>query len=155
MRTVLTFLVALAIVAAGGYRYWQHTTARPTAFKTAPILRGDLQLTISSTGVVQPEEVVDVGAQVAGMIKSLGPDPQDSTRTVDYGSAVEQGTVLANIDDSLYVTDVDQATASVEQAKANQQRAEADLQQLRAKLRQAERDWQRAQVMRRTPGTIT
>jgi HlyD family secretion protein len=63
--------------------------------------------------------------------------------------------VLANIDDSLYVTDVDQATASVEQAKANQQRAEADLQQLRAKLRQAERDWQRAQVMRRTPGTIT
>jgi HlyD family secretion protein len=155
MRKVLTFLVALAIVAAGAYWYWQRTAARPNAFKTAPIHRGELQVTISATGTVEPEEVVDVGAQVAGMIKSLGPDPQDSTRTVDYGSAVEQGTVLANIDDSLYVTDVDQATASVEQAKANQQRAEADLQQLRAKLRQAERDWQRAQVMRRTPGTIT
>jgi HlyD family secretion protein len=155
MRKVLTFLVMVAAVAGGGYWYVQRASARPIQFKTAPVLRGELQLTISATGVVQPEEVVDVGAQVAGMIKGLGEDPQDSMRTVDYGSAVEQGTVLARIDDALFVSDVDQAEASVEQAKANQQKAEADLQQLRAKLRQAERDWQRAQVMRRTPGTIT
>src|SRR5262249_24418942 len=137
MRKVLTFLIVVAALAGGGYWYAQRVAARPILFKTAPILRGELQLTISATGVVQPEEVVDVGAQVAGQIKSLGPDPQDSNRTVDYGSVVEQGTVLARIDDALYASDVDQALASVEQAKANQQRAEADLQQLRAKLRQA------------------
>src|SRR4029079_14023628 len=116
MRKVLTFLLSIAVVAARGVLYWQRAAARPVHFKTAPVLRGELQLTISATGVVQPEEVVDVGAQVAGMIKSLGPDPQDSIRTVDYGSAVEQGTVLARIDDALFVSDVDQQLASVEQA---------------------------------------
>src|SRR5262245_7274159 len=155
MRSILTLGVVAAVLAGGGYWYSQRVSVRLSQFKTAPIHRGELQVTISATGTVEPEEVVDVGAQVAGMIKSLGPDPQDSTRTVDYGSTVEQGTVLARVDDALYVSDVDQANASVEQAKANQQRAEADLQQLRAKLRQAERDWQRAQVMRRSPGTIT
>src|SRR5262245_25664812 len=155
MRKFLTFVLAVAVLAVGGYWYWARAGTRPATFRTAPVHRGELQVTISATGTVEPEEVVDVGAQVAGMIKSLGADPNDSTRTVDYGSAVEQGTVLASIDDSLFVSDVDQATASVDQAKANQQKAEADLQQLRAKLRQAERDWQRAQLMRRTPGTIT
>ena len=155
MRRMMLFLLAVAVVAGGGYGYWVRASAKPASFRTAPVHRGELQVTISATGTVEPEEVVDVGAQVAGQVKSLGQDPQDSHRTVDYGSAVEEGTVLAQIDESLYASDVDQSLASVEQAKANQQRAEADLQQLRAKLRQAERDWQRAQVMRRSPGTIT
>jgi HlyD family secretion protein len=151
----MLLLVVFAVVGGVGYGYWARANTRPASFRTAPIHRGELQVTISATGTVEPEEVVDIGAQVAGQIKSLGQDPQDSQRTVDYGSAVEEGTVLARVDEALYASDVDQATAGVEQAKANQQRAEADLQQLRAKLRQAERDWQRAQVMRRSPGTIT
>ena len=122
MRRLLIFLVVLGALAGGGYWYWQRATARPVSFKTAPVHRGELQLTISATGTAEPEEVVDVGAQVAGQVKSLGPDPQDSMRTVDYGTAVEQGTVLARIDDALYVSDVDQALASVEQAKARRKK---------------------------------
>src|SRR5438093_5713479 len=155
MRRVLTLLAVVDLAGGAGAWYWRFGQKPATTFRTVPAQRGNLRVTISATGTVEPEEVVDVGAQVAGQVKSLGPDPQDSMRTVDYGTAVEQGTVLARIDDALYASDVDQSLASVEQAKANQQRAEADLQQLRAKLRQAERDWQRAQVMRRTPGTIT
>jgi HlyD family secretion protein len=107
------------------------------------VKRGDLLVSISATGTVEPEEVIDVGAQIAGQIVSFGKDA--AGRTVDYGSVVEEGTVLAKIDDSLYSADAAQAEAQVQSGRATLQRAEADLGQLRAKLHQAERDWQRAQ----------
>ena len=36
--------------------------------------RGNLIATISATGTVEPEEVIDVGAQVAGRIVEFGKD---------------------------------------------------------------------------------
>lgn len=137
----------LALLAAGAWFYFkggpqQEQTA---AFRTAKVERGDLQVFISATGTLEPEEVVDVGAQVAGQILSFGTDSQG--KAVDYGSLVEEGTVLARIDDSLYAAEAAQAEAQVHSARANLQRAEADLEQLKAKLQQAERDWKRAQKL--------
>jgi len=114
-------------------------------FRTAPVKRGDLVAAISATGTVEPEEVIDVGAQVAGRIIEFGKG--ENGKTVDYGSAVQAGTVLARIDDALYAADVTMAAAQLQQAKAGVQRAEADLAQMQAKLYQAERDWQRAQEL--------
>jgi len=110
----------------------------PAAFITGKVTRGDLTAAISATGTVEPEEVIDVGAQVAGRIVSFGRDKNG--KTVDYGSEVEAGTVLAQIDDALY-------SAEVDQARAGYARAGADLEQLKAKLYQAERDWERAQKL--------
>ena len=115
------------------------------SLRTVPITRGSLSATISATGTIEPEEVVDVGAQVGGQINSFGKDKDG--KTVDYGSAVEEGTVLAQIDDSLYRADMETASAQLEQARASQARAEADLRQLQAKLDQAQRDWERAQKL--------
>ena len=42
--------------------------------------RGDLLSTISATGTIEPEEVVDVGAQVMGLIQEFGPDPRDPAK---------------------------------------------------------------------------
>ena len=41
------------------------------------VQRGDLLATINATGTLEPEEVVDVGAQIAGEIESFGKDPSD------------------------------------------------------------------------------
>jgi HlyD family secretion protein len=114
-------------------------------FRTASVKRGDLVTTISATGTVQPEEVVDVGAQVAGKIVEFGQD--QSGKAIDYGSSVEEGTVLAQIDDALYASDVDQAQAQLEQAQAGVTRAQADQVQMEARLVQAERDWARARKL--------
>ncbi len=59
----------------------------PAAFRTVPVKRGDLLANISATGTVEPEEVIDIGAQVAGRIVSFGKDKQG--KMVDYGSVVE------------------------------------------------------------------
>jgi HlyD family secretion protein len=133
------FLILVGGSAAGGW-YWWHARQRPPRYRAEEVTRGDILATITATGTIEPEEVVDVGAQVAGKIKNLGADPTDSSKTIDYGSAVEEHTVLAQIDDAIYRTQVDQATAMLAKAKA-------DLLQLRARLHQKEREWTRAQTL--------
>ena len=139
MKTILVFFVAIGAMGAGAAYYAKHKSAQPTArFRTETVTRGDLVATISATGTVEPEEVVDVGAQVVGRIKNLGIDPSDAKKTIDYGSVVHEGTVLANIDDAVYRAQEDQARASLLRAKA-------DLLQYQAKLLQAQQEYDRAQ----------
>ena len=140
LAVVLVMILGLAGV------WLQARSGKDTvSFRTAPVKRGDLLAAISATGTVEPEEVVDVGAQVAGKIVAFGKDV--AGKIVDYGSMVEEGTILAQIDDALYAADAAQARAQLEQAKAGVMRAEADLGQLQAKLTQAERDWNRARKL--------
>jgi HlyD family secretion protein len=148
MKKWLILFVLLAGLAGGGYWYWHAATNQPASFRTVPVKRGDLLATISATGTLEPEEVIDIGAQVQGQIDYFGPDPQDSTKLVDYGTQVDKRTVLAHIDDSLYRSDVENAEAQLAQAQANLQRAQADLLQMKAKLYQADRDWVRAKRLK-------
>lgn len=142
MKKVLILIVVLALAGGAGAYYWQRSATPPASLRTAPVKRGDILVAISATGTLEPIEVIDVGAQVAGKIEAFGKDPKGNV--IDYGSPVEEGTVLACIDDALYAADVAQAVAMLDQAKANVLRAKADLDQMKAKLIQAERNWKRA-----------
>jgi HlyD family secretion protein len=140
MRVLFAFLISVCLLAAG-YVWLTHSNSGPAVrFQTIQVKKGDLNITISATGTIEPEEVVDVGAQVVGRIDSLGVDPKDSSKTIDYRSEVRAGTVLAKIDDSIFV-------AQVAQAKANLDHAMADVAQYEAKLVQAERDLKRAKSL--------
>jgi HlyD family secretion protein len=142
MKTVFVILVLIS-AAAGGVAYYA-THMPPDSilgFRTLAIKRGELLSTISATGTVEPEEVVDVGAQVMGLILEFGPDPHDPTKLIDYGSVVEKDTVLARIDPTPYEAALDQAEATLERSKA-------ELLQLEAKYEQAEQEWKRAESLR-------
>jgi HlyD family secretion protein len=143
IKRVIILLGTIALIGATVAWYRNHNDAAATVYQIAAVTRGDMLVTISATGTLEPEEVIDVGAQVAGQILSFGKDVDG--HTVDYGSQVAEGTVLARIDDSLYEAEAANAQAQVQAAQAGLQRAEADLEQYVAKLQQAERDWQRAQ----------
>ena len=143
-RLILVLSILAAIGAAGSY-YFQSVGSSNIEFRTGEVKRGDLVVTISATGTVEPEEVIDVGAQVAGRILVFGTDAEG--KPVDYGTPVEENMVLARIDDSLYRADLDQALAQLEAAKADVLRNKADLEQMRARLVQAERNWKRAQEL--------
>jgi HlyD family secretion protein len=147
MKKMLILLVVAGLAGGAGYSYWQRSAGQAVSFRVAPVERGDLLITISATGTVEPEEVIDVGAQVAGKIETFGKDPNASDKSIDYGTAVEEGTILANIDDSLYAADVEGASAAVGNANADVGRAKADLEQMKAKLHQAEQNWKRAQEL--------
>lgn len=131
-------LLTLAVAAGVAYYTARGGPEPPVAFRTAEVSRGDLLSSIGATGTLEPEEVVDVGAQVMGSILEFGQNPRDGSKPIDYGSAVEKGTVLARIDPTLYESALAQAEAALE-------RARADLAQSEAKSMLAEQEWKRAQ----------
>jgi HlyD family secretion protein len=156
LRNLLLSLFAAAGLAAGGRAswHWYADSATDSLFRVDHPTRGSLVATITATGTIEPEEVIDVGAQVAGQIIAFGGDPVDRKHTIDYGSPVEQGTVLARIDDSLYAPEVDIARADLGLCIADVRHAESELVQMHANLHKAERDWDRAQRLKAN-NTIT
>jgi HlyD family secretion protein len=145
VKRIFVSIILLAALAGAAVWYLQRNSGPKAAYRTAPVKRGDLLVAISATGTIVPEEVIDVGAQVAGQIIRFGKDA--AGKSADYGSMVEAGTVLAQIDDSLYTAEAAQAEAQVQSGRAAVQRAESDLAQLQAKFQQTERDWQRARKL--------
>ncbi len=131
-------IVLLALLGGAGAWRWRARNGAALTFTTAAVKRGDLTATISATGTIEPVEVVDVGAQVAGRIRSLGADRDG--KPVDYGSVVEEGALLAKIDESVYAADL-----SV--ARARELSANANLEQMSARLEEAAAEWKRSQEL--------
>ncbi len=167
----LILLVIVAALGAGGYFGLARGSTSGPSYRTEAVTKADLLSSVAATGTLEPEDVIDVGAQVGGMIKSFGTAADG--KGVDYGSPVEAGTVLASIDDSLYRAKAEQSKASVRsatsmvaqarakldaaranvaQAKANTQRAEADVKQYAAKADQAGKDYKRTKSL---SGSVT
>ena len=145
-KVLLVLLLLLCAGAATWYvRRAEGHSGQGSAWRTAEAQRGDLTVTITATGTIEPEESIDVGAQVQGRITEFGKDVKG--KSVDNNSEVKAGQVLAVIDASVYQSEVDQAQAQLKQAQAGVARAQADLGQLKAKLLQADRDWKRAQKL--------
>jgi HlyD family secretion protein len=141
MKKILIGLILLALAVGGAWGWYVHSTAnKVTTYRTAVAKYGELSATVNATGTVEPQEVVDVGAQVAGQILSFGTDPHDPSKPVDYLTEVDKDTVLARIDPALYQAAKDQAEANLLQAKAN-------LLNMESKQRQTKRDWERAQQL--------
>jgi HlyD family secretion protein len=146
VATLVAWVVAVTLVGwVVKSRLHASTSRSGGLIQAVPLKLADIVSTIEATGTVEPEEVVDVGAQVAGQIISFGNDKNG--KPIDYGSSVEAGTVLAQIDDSLYAADFAQANAQLTQTRANLLSAEANVMQMQAKLDQAARDWERAQKL--------
>ena len=149
---ILLGIAAVAAIAVVAWRFWFKKDVVLPNLQTVAVKRGDVFASISATGTLEPEEVVDIGAQVTGQILSFGKDT--SGKSIDYGSQVEAGALLAKIDDSLYAINKKQAEAQLQQALSAVLSAEAGLlqnqarlEQARAQLNQATKDWQRAEKL--------
>jgi len=143
MRRVIVWLVVLAVLAGGSYAGYAWYTGRDAQgqaqYRTAVVKRADVVASITATGTVVPEDVIDVGAQVNGPIASFGVDVDG--KPVDYRSSVKEGMVLARIDEALYAADVAGDEARLAQAMAQVRVAQANRTQAVARLEQARRDW--------------
>src|SRR5690606_24427077 len=70
------------------------------------------------TGILQPRDYVDVGAQVSGQLKTL---------LVEVGSEVKKGDLLAEIDATVYAANVDSTRAQLTSQQAQLRDREAQL----------------------------
>ena len=124
----LAIVVIIALVSWWGYKTFYKDNVR-IEFKTEQIITEDLTSSISASGTVEPEELINVGAQVSGKIMHFGTDVNGNP--IDYGSYVKAGTLLAQIDDVLY-------RAALSEAEAKKLQAEAAISSAQAAIASAE-----------------
>lgn len=154
VKAIYKWGVTGAVVAAGAgvWYYTQGSAEAQYRLTTAAIERGDYISKVQATGTLEPQELVDVGAQVTGEIKEFGLDTAGNR--IDYGSEVKAGQMLARIDDTIVELDIQRAEASVAQAKAQISQADAAVASAKAQISQAQsnlnkatRDLDRAQKL--------
>jgi HlyD family secretion protein len=109
-RTIVIVLAALVVVAAGIFIL---TRPKKAKYKTSVVARGDISVSVSATGTVNPVNQVTVGSQVSGTLEKV---------YVDFNDHVTRGQLLAKIDPRNY-------TSALQQAKANLASAQASLTQ--------------------------
>lgn len=150
MKGLVKILITVVVLGALGGAAWMiysfYASEEETVFRTEKVARGDLLSVISSSGTVEPEELVNVGAQVSGKIMNFGVDGDG--KPVDYGSKVSSGMLLAQIDDVLYEAALREAKAQKLQAEVSILSAEASMKQANAQLLLAERNFERAKKLR-------
>lgn len=117
---------AVAVLAgAGGYYAYGLSSATATpGLATAPVVRGDIEQTVTALATIKPKTYVDVGTQVSGQLRKV---------LVAIGDGVQKGQLVAQIDPTVYQTKVigDQAQLDNLKAQLAQQRAQLDLDKLR------------------------
>jgi macrolide-specific efflux system membrane fusion protein len=98
----------------------------PLQYDVTPVVRGDIEVTVTAIGTLQPRRYVDVGAQVSGQIVHLHVQP---------GSRVAKGDLLVEIDPSVQRATVDAGRAALAGLRA--QLAEQQAQQRLAQQQNA------------------
>ena len=146
VKTVI-WLMILVGIGYGGYKIYlsYSTPTSRTVLKTETVTRTNIIRSISATGTVEPEELIDVGAQVNGKIMKFGTDLDG--KPVDYGSRVKKGEVIALIDDIVYDATYKEAQAAKQQALASIATAQATIQDAQAAEMLAQNNWKRAQTL--------
>ncbi|MDK9704637.1 MAG: efflux RND transporter periplasmic adaptor subunit [Sulfuritalea sp.] len=133
-------LLALIILAAGGYAAWRNfaTAGDAPKYKLAKVESGPLTAAVSATGTLNPVVSVQVGSQVSGQIKEI---------LVDFNSPVKSGQVIAQLDPETYQHRVRQAEADLDAARAGQGVQQAEVSRARSSLSNAQRDYERKKTL--------
>lgn len=118
-------VVLVAALAAWGLR----GGGEAVRYKTQPVTRGDLRVTVTATGNLEPTNQVDVGSELSGIVEKVA---------VDYNDVVKPGQVLARLDTSRLDAQLIQANAALQAAQAKVEQAKATLTQTTADLKRQE-----------------
>ncbi|RKY79574.1 hypothetical protein DRQ12_03475 [candidate division KSB1 bacterium] len=120
----ILIIIALVAVTFLYLRFGKPTGVNSEKIRTSTVTRGNISVTVSATGVIEPVNKVEVKSKASGLIEYL---------PVEEGDFVKKGQLIARLDQ----TDVKN---DYKQAKANLQVAEAELKYMKA-------EWKRAQQL--------
>ena len=80
------------------------------SFDTAKVLKTNIQTSITATGTIEPVTSVTVGTQVSGIVSHL---------YVDYNSVVKKGQVIAELDRTNLISELNTAKANLSSAQSS------------------------------------
>jgi len=133
MKNLIVIVLLLAAAGGAGWWFWVRSSDAPLKYRFAKVERGDIKVTVTATGTVQPYLLVQVGTQVTGTIQNL---------LVDFNSQVKKGQLVAEIDPAPF-------QAKVDQDKANLTKAQADVIRVKAMAVQAEKELGRSRELQK------
>ena len=107
---------ALLLVMAGIAAWRLKEEAPAAAFKTLPVTRGAIVVTVTATGSLTATNEVEVGSELSGTIKTV---------EVDYNDRVKENQPLARLDDTKFKAAVMKTRAAIASARASLQQAKA------------------------------
>jgi HlyD family secretion protein len=127
-------LALLAIVGTTIALVWKgEEESERMDYQTQRAQRGNLTVTVTATGTLEPTNQVDVGTEVSGTIETVD---------VDYNDQVKVGQVLARLDISKLQAQVLQSKAALESARAKVLEAQATVNEMRDELARLRQVWE-------------
>ena len=109
-------LLAVAALAAG--MWWWLKPKNEINYLTEPVVRTSIAQTVSATGEISAAQLVDVGAQASGQIKKLH---------VTLGQQVKKGDLIAEIDSTSQLNNLNTNKAKLDTYQAQLVSAEIAL----------------------------
>ena len=108
------WLLVVAVLAAGGWWWWQGAQGGSDGpvYRTTAVTRGDITITVTATGTVEPTNVVDISSELSGTLAEVMVDFND---TVTKGQALAQVQV-ANADRALAAANLELSRTELEKA---------------------------------------
>lgn len=110
MKKLVIACIAIAVVTGGYFLIRGKNGSRPERpdLETARVVRGDLKVSVLSTGTIQPYTRVEVSSSVSGRIDRV---------VVDEGDRVKEGDILAWVSSEERIALVEAARSALESAR--------------------------------------
>ena len=124
-------LLAVAALAAG--MWWWLKPKNEINYLTEPVVRTNIAQTVSATGEISAAQLVDVGAQASGQIKKLH---------VTLGQQVKKGDLIAEIDSTSQLNNLNTNKAKLDTYQAQLVSAEIALRSADKKYKREQALWQ-------------
>jgi HlyD family secretion protein len=114
MTMKITPFIAAAVVILAVVCFPGKKNGGKDAYQVSQLTRGDLKVTVSSTGTLAASDTVEVGSEVSGTVKEI---------FVDYNDNVKKGQVLAKLKTDILLSTVHDAEAAMTKARAQAEEA--------------------------------
>lgn len=115
----VTMTAVLAVIGAvSWFAVWRPDAGADVAYRTETAVRGDLSVTVSATGTIEPTNLVEVSSELSGTLEDV---------TVDYNDSVTVGEVMARLDTTKLEAQLAVQEAALIAAEARVEQAQVTL----------------------------
>lgn len=130
-RSVFWVGVGLTLIAASGGLWWWQTKAANAqpSYTTQAVARGNLTLTVTANGTIQPTRSINIGSELSGTVLKVH---------VDVNDRIETGQVLVELDTAKLQDQILRSKAAVASAIAKVAQTTATIKEAMAGLKRLE-----------------
>lgn len=130
-RSALWIGVVLLLLTVGGVWWWMAAKAAKTAtsYTTQAVTRGNLTLTVTANGTIQPTRSINIGSELSGTVLKVN---------VDVNDRIKKGQVLVELDTAKLQDQILRSKAAVAAANAKVAQTAATIREATATLKRLE-----------------